>query len=79
MNRRYHISLQKLPKNKTKSAPKNKQRSTSSFEIEIASVLKAKQAMRSTTKFDTPRPGLYNVPTIQQSGKGSKLPRIVYV
>ena len=64
-------------KQKSRAPPKHKRRSTSPFEIE--ELLEAKPVTRSTTKYNTLRQGLSNKSKIQQTGKGLKFPRILYV
>ena len=65
-------------KPKAKAPPKNKRRSTSPFEI-TEGPLEVKPATRSTTKYNLERKELSNVTTKDQSGKGLKFPRILYV
>ena len=64
-------------KHKSRAPPKNKQRSTSPIEIEEA--LEAKPVTRSTTKYNTARQWLSNKSKNQQTEKGLKFPRILYV
>ena len=66
----------KAQKKKTRAMP-NKRGSTSPFEIQEP--FEAKPATRSTTKYNTERHGLSNVTNKNQSGKGIKFSRILYV
>ena len=64
-------------KHKTRAPSQNKRRTKFPFEIEER--LKTKPMTRSTTKYNTPRQGLSNKSKNQQTGKGLKFPRILYV
>ena len=66
------------PKPKQKVPPKSKRRSTSPFEI-TEGPLEAKPETRSTTKYNLARKTLADVTNKNQSGKGLKFPRILYV
>ena len=67
----------KESKHKTRAPPKHKRRSTSPFKNEEP--LEAKPVTRSTTKYNTPSQGLSNKSKNQETGKGLKFPRILYV
>ena len=67
----------KESKHKIRAPPKHKRKSTSPFEIEEP--LEAKPVTRSTTKYNTPRQVLSNKSKNQQTEKGLKFPRILYV
>ena len=66
----------KAARKKGRAQP-NKRGSTSPFEIK--GPYEAKQATRSTTKYNTQRHGLSNVTNTNQAKKGIKCPRILYV